>query len=71
LCRQLTQEQAPHTPRKCHLDHINKRHVELVAKFAGETFEDKKDNFSTQYYRIVRIHSGKQDKAYSVADPKS
>ena len=60
LYRQLTQEQAPHTPRKCHLDHRKKRHVELVAKFAGETFDDKKVDFSAQYYRIVRIHSGKQ-----------
>jgi hypothetical protein len=60
LYRQLTQDEAPHTPRKCHLDHKNMRHVELVAKFAGETFDEKKVNFCLQYYRIVRIHSGKQ-----------
>jgi hypothetical protein len=56
----LTQDQAPHTPRKCHLDHRNARHVELVAKFAGETFDEKMVNYSSQYYRIIRIHSGKQ-----------
>ena len=33
-----------------------------MARFLGETFDDQKADFSSKYYRIVRIHCGKQVK---------